>query len=157
MRLREPPADPEDRDPKALACYGVLRADTGAMMLRFVRGRPVSQVTEDFLAWACGRLAKEGKRALLLVWDNASWHVSGRVRSWIRAHNRRVKAEGGARIVSCPLPVKAPWLNRIEPKWAHGKRAIVEPERRLTATEVAERVCDYYGSEKLDYLTQPVA
>jgi DDE superfamily endonuclease len=156
MRLHEPPADPEDRDPKALACYGLLRADTGAMMLRFVRGRPVSQVTEDFLAWACGRLAKEGKRALLLVWDNASWHVSGRVRSWIKAHNRRVKAEGGVRIVSCPLPVKAPWLNRIEPKWAHGKRAIVEPERRLTAAEVTERVCDYYGSEKLDCLTQQV-
>ena len=40
-------------------------------MLRFVAGRPVSQVTEDFLAWACDRLAAEGKRALLLVWDNA--------------------------------------------------------------------------------------
>ena len=71
MRLHEPPADAADRDPKALACYGLLRGDTGGMMLRFVAGRPVSQVTEDFLAWACERLAAEGKRALLLVWDNA--------------------------------------------------------------------------------------
>jgi hypothetical protein len=55
------------------------------MMLRFVEGRPVSQVTDEFLAWSCERLAAEGKRALLLVWDNASWHVSGRVRAWIRA------------------------------------------------------------------------
>ncbi len=64
MRLHEPPADPEDRDPKALTCYGLLRGDTGGMMLRFVKGRPVSQVTEDFLAWACERLAREGKKAL---------------------------------------------------------------------------------------------
>ena len=157
LRLREPPADAKDRDPKALACYGLLRGDTGGMMLRFVAGRPVSRVTEDFLAWACERLAADGKRALLLVWDNASWHVSGRVRSWIKAHNRRAKAEGGVRIVACYLPVKAPWLNRIEPKWVQGKRAILEPDRKLTGAEVVERVCRYYGSERLDPISQDVA
>jgi hypothetical protein len=157
MRLHEVAAGKDDRDPKALACYGLLRADTGGMMLRFVTGRPVSQVTEEFLSWACQRLAAEGKRALLLVWDNASWHVSGRVRAWIRAHNRRVKAEGGVRIISCPLPIKAPWLNRIEPRWVHGKRAIIEPGRKLTGDEVVERICDYYGCEKLDRLKQQVS
>jgi hypothetical protein len=100
LRLHEPPADPGYREAKALACYGLLRGDTGGMLLRFVEGRPVSQVTEDFLAWVCERLAAEGKRALLLVWDNASWHVSARVRAWIKAHNRRAKVEGGVRIVA---------------------------------------------------------
>jgi DDE superfamily endonuclease len=157
LRLHEPPPDPEDREAKALACYGLLRADTGGMLLRFVDGRPVSQVTEDFLAWLCQRLAAEGKKALLLIWDNAAWHVSARVRAWIRAHNRRAKAEGGVRIVACYLPVKAPWLNAIEPKWVHGKRAIIEPERKLTAVEVVERVCGYYGCERLDRLSQQVA
>jgi hypothetical protein len=157
MRLHETPADAVGGDPKALACYGLLRADTGAMMLRFVRGRPVSQVTEDFLAWACERLAAEGKRALLLIWDNASWHVSRRVRAWIKAHNRRAKVEGGVRIVACYLPVKAPWLNAIEPKWVHGKRAIIEPGRPLTAAEVVERACGYYDCEQLDRLSQQVA
>jgi hypothetical protein len=28
----------------------------------------------------------------------------------------------------CRLPVKSPWLNPIEPRWLHGKRAIVEPQ-----------------------------
>jgi hypothetical protein len=155
-RLHEP-GSAAGTEAKALACSGLLRADTGGMMLRFVEGRPVSQVTEDFLAWACRRLAKEGKRALLLVWDNASWHVSQRVRAWIKDHNRRAKAEGGVRIVSCFLPVKAPWRNRIEPKWVHGKRAIVEPDRPLTASEVVDRVCDYYGCERLDRIAQQVA
>jgi hypothetical protein len=155
LRLHEVTAA-ADPGPKALACYGLLRGDTGGMMLRFVQGRPVSQVTEDFLAWVCERLAAEGKTALLLVWDNAAWHVSRRARSWIKAHNRRAKAEGGVRIVAGWLPVKAPWLNAIEPKWVHGKRAIVEPERALTATEVVDRVCGYYGCERLDHLSQQV-
>jgi hypothetical protein len=157
LRLHEPPADAADRDPKALACYGLLRGDTGGMMLRFVQGRPVSQVTEDFLGWACERLAAEGKTALLLIWDNAAWHVSERVRAWIKAHNRRARSEGGVRIVACYLPVKAPWLNAIEPKWVHGKRAIVEPDRKLSGAEVVQRVCRYYGCEQLGSLAQEVA
>lgn len=56
-----------DPDPKALSCYGLLRADTGRMLLRFVAGRPVSQVTEDYLGWVCERLQAEGKTVLLLV------------------------------------------------------------------------------------------
>ena len=157
LRLHQREADKSDPDPKALSCYGLLRADTGGMLLRFVAGRPVSQVTEDFLAWLCERLGAEGKKALLLVWDNASWHVSQRVRVWIKAHNRRAKAAGGVRIIACPLPIKAPWLNPIEPKWVHGKRAIVEPERRLTAHEVKDRVCQYYGCEQVEPLVQKIA
>ena len=157
LRLAERAVPKGDPDPKALSCYGLLRADTGGMMLRFVAGRPVSQVTEDFLAWVCERLSVEGKKALLLVWDNASWHVSQRVRAWIKAHNRRVREAGGVRILACFLPIKSPWLNPIEPKWMHGKKAIVEPDRLLTAAEVRGRVCEYYGCEQLEPLTQLTA
>jgi transposase len=157
LRLRQLEAATDDPDPKALCCYGLLRADTGGVLVRFVDGRPVSQVTEDFLEWVCGRLAAEGKTALLLVWDNASWHVSRRVRSWIKGHNRRAKCEGGVRIIACYLPIKSPWLNPIEPRWLHGKRAILEPDRKLTAAEVRERVCEHFGCEHFDHLTQKVA
>jgi hypothetical protein len=109
--------------------------------LRFVDGRPVSAVTIPFLTWCCAKLQAAGKEALLLVWDNASWHISHAVRGWIRDHNRTVKREGtGVRIVACPLPVKRPWLNPIEPKWVHGKRKVVEPARLLKAQELEERV-----------------
>ncbi len=139
---------------EALACYGLLRADTGALLLRFVNGRPVSQVTEDYLDWLCAKFAAERKKVFVLVWDNAAWHVSKRVRRWIGAHNRRVKREGGCKIRVCYLPVKAPWLNPIEPKWVHGKRAIVEPDRKLTAEEVCQRVYDYYGCHQEEPLSQ---
>lgn len=134
---------------EALACYGIYRRDTGGMMLRFVEGRPVSAATEEFLGWAAGRLAAEGKKVFVVVWDNASWHVSGRVREWVAAHNREVRREGGGcRIRLLALPVKAPWLNPIEPKWMHGKRNLVEPARKLTAEELKERVHRYYGCEQ---------
>jgi hypothetical protein len=144
VRLADKTGDLPEGEPKALACYGLLRADNGAMLLRFTQGRPVSELTEQYLAWVCGELAREGKRALLLIWDNASWHTSGRVRRWIKAHNQRVKQEGGVRLVVCYLPSKSPWLNNIEPKWVHGKRAVAEPERRLAPEELTERVFAYY-------------
>jgi hypothetical protein len=83
-------------------------------------------------------------------------HGGRRVRAWIEAHNRQAKAGGGVRIVASCLPVKALWLNAIEPKWVHGKRAIIEPDRKLMAAEVVERVCSYYGCEQLERLTQEV-
>jgi hypothetical protein len=50
------------------------------------------------------------------------------------------------RVIACQLPVKAPWLNPVEPKWVHGKRAVVEPVRLLTAAELEERICTYFGA-----------
>lgn len=58
------------------------------MLLRFVDRRPVSQVINDYLAWVWERLVAEGKKELLLVGDNVSWHTSKRVRTWIKEQNR---------------------------------------------------------------------
>jgi DDE superfamily endonuclease len=150
LRLVEKALTKEDPEPKALACYGLLLRATPTtpeqLWLRFATGQPVSTLTLQFLAWCCDRLAALEKRALLLLWDNASWHKSQVVRTWLRVHNRHVKqTRRGVRIVACRLPSKSPWLNPIEPKWVHGKRAVVEPARVLTAQEVAERICAYYG------------
>lgn len=156
LRLVEQGLDKGDLDPRALACYGLLRADTDRLWLRFVAGQPVSGVTTQFLGWVSERLAHEGKKALFLVWDNAPWHISCEVKAWLRAHNRRVKATGeGVRLISCPLPVKSPWLNNIEPHWQHGKRSVVEPSRVLSAAELEQRVCAYYGCPPEPHLTIP--
>ncbi len=73
------------------------------------------------------------------------------------AHNPRAKQQGGCKVRVCYLPVKAPWLNPIEPKWLHGKRAIVEPDRKLTAEEVKQRVHEHYHCEAHEPLTQSAA
>ena len=149
-------ADAKDTDPKALACYGLFRTDTNQMCLRFVAGRPISHVTTAFLSFVLASLSEEGKRVLVMVWDNASWHVSKEVQTWIRTYNRRVKKEGGCRLLVCRLPSKSPWLNAIEPKWVHGKRAVLEPERKLSARELKERLCDYYKCRLLPPIAQNV-
>jgi hypothetical protein len=182
-RLIEQVRRPQDKERKALACYGLLvRWRRGAepmaekpmaekpmaekpmaekpmaekMLLRFVDGRPVSAITLQFLEWCCVRLQAMGKRVLAMVWDNASWHSSQTVKTWIRAHNRQVKRSGqGVRILVCPLPVKSPWLNPIEPKWMHGKRRVAEPDRTLTIQELADRICATFECTHEEHLSIP--
>jgi len=159
LRMVDQTVTKDDPDPKALACYGLLVRPGGGpreeLWLRFVDGRPVSALTEQFLAWCCARLAARGTTALVLVWDNASWHISKDVRRWLRAHNQRAHREGGVRLVPCLLPSKSPWLNPIEPKWVHAKRRVVEPARLLTATDLEERVYAAFASPPAVHLTMP--
>jgi len=124
--------------------------------LRFVDGRAVSAITTRYLSWCCQKLEALGKSVLVLIWDNASWHISREVRRWIGKHNREVNksgSEAGVRIVSCLLPKQSLWLNAIEPKWVHGKRKVVEPEGLLGAYELADRVCRVFGSPHYEHLS----
>ena len=94
--------------------------------LRFVEGRPVNAVTVDFLTWCITQAQAQGTRAVLLIWDNASWHDAPTVRTWVRQYDRQVKQTGhGVRLVMCFLPSKSPWLNPIAPQWLHAHRAAV--------------------------------
>jgi hypothetical protein len=163
LRLVEQCWQKVDPDAKALACYGVLwqrgtaqESRRDQMTLRFVDGRPVSDITIQFLTVCCKELEVQGKTAWLLIWDNASWHASKLVRTWIREHNQQGKAEGcGVRILPLFLPKQSPWLNPIEPKWVHGKRAVVEPNGLLTAKELAQRICAYYRCTYEPHLAIP--
>jgi len=156
LRLVEQAVAHDDPEQRALACYGLLLPETNEVWLRFLDGRPISAVTTTFLGWCCDEAAGRGKTALVLVWDNASWHGSQAVRNWIRDHNRQVKASRcGVRLIRCPLPVKSPWLNPIEPKWLHTKRRVIEPTRLLGAKELAQRVCDALGCLYHDHIPIP--
>ena len=142
LRLIEQSVAKDDPDPKAISCYGLYVPELEKVGVRFVDGRPVSSITTRFLSWCCQKLQAAGKKVWVLIWDNASWHISKEVREWIASHNRGVKNGGsGVRIISCLLPKKSLWLNSMEPKWVHGKRKVVEPEGLLTAYELADRVC----------------
>jgi DDE superfamily endonuclease len=163
LRLIEPSLPKENPEPKALACYGLLvrwpPAEDPAheeVWLRLVDGRPVSGITMAFLEWACSKLEVLGKKALRLVWDHASWHSSHQVEAWLKGHNRQAKEAGkGVRILPCPLPTRSPWLNPMEPRWVHAKRKVVEPERLLSAGELAQRVCDQFGAHHEAHLAIP--
>jgi hypothetical protein len=154
LRLLQQSVAKDDPEPKALSCYGLYVPEFKETWLRFVDGRPVSGITTRFLGWSCEKLEAVGKKVLLLIWDNASWHISRELRRWIGKHNREVRKSGeGVRIVSCLLPKQSPWLNAIEPKWVHGKRKVVEPEGLLGAYELADRVCGVFGCPHYEHLS----
>jgi hypothetical protein len=119
-----------------------------------VGGRPVSAVTCLFLAWLTTHFAAQGKRALVLMWDNASGHISREVRQGIHAHTCTVKQTGGCRLIMGRLPSKSPWLNPIEPTWLHGKRAVAEPVRTLAVAELMPRLCASYHCTLEDPMVQ---
>jgi hypothetical protein len=159
-RLQELTWAKEAPDPKSLACSGLLvrrsQPPVAQRQRRLVAGRPVSAVTIDCLGWGCARLVEHGRTALRLSWENASGHTSQAVRSWIRTHNQGVQThQRGVRIIACGLPVKRPWLNPIEPKWVHGKRAVSEPNRLLSAAELEARVCMYDACPAETHLLMP--
>jgi hypothetical protein len=156
LRLVQRTVARDDPEPKAISCYGLHLPQTDETWLRFVDGRPVSSITTRFLEWSLERLEERGKKFLLLIWDNASWHLSKEVRRWLGSHNREVKKSGGGvRVVSCHLPKKSPWLNPIEPRWVHGKRKVVEPDGLLGAYELADRVCRVFDCPHYEHLTVP--
>jgi hypothetical protein len=156
LRLLQRSVAKDDPEPKAISCYGLYVPELDDTWIRFVDGRPVSNITTQFLRWCTEKLEALGKKVLLLIWDNASWHISCEVRRWLGKHNRHVKNSGcGVRIVSCLLPKQSPWLNAIEPKWVHGKRKVVEPEGVLGAYELAERVCRVFGCPHYKHLSIP--
>ena len=156
LRMVQREAERADAAPKAIACYGLLRKDTDQVKVRFLEERPISEITILFLEWIVEELEKEEKKALFLIWDNASWHKSEKVLRWIKEHNRAAKQMGGVRIIRCQLPTKSPWLNPIEPHWMHGKKAICEPNGVLTKEMIEQRVCEYFNAEQLPKLSNNV-
>ncbi len=156
LRLEQQSVAKDDPDPKAISCYGLYLPELEETWLRFVDGRPVSAITTRFLEWCSKKLLEKGKKVWVLVWDNASWHISKEVRRWIDAPNREAKKSGkGVRIIRCFLPKQSPWLNPIEPKWVHGKRRVVEADGLLGAHELAERVCEAFDCPHYEHLSVP--
>lgn len=143
----------QDKESKAIACYGCLRIDNKKIYLRFTKQRPKSLSTIGFLKWLSKKFEIEGKKVLVLFWDNATWHCSHMVRKWIKKFNQKAKKKGSIRLIVHFLPVKSPWLNPIEPCWLHGKKAVFEPNYILSVKELRQRICAYYKFPLLPFLS----
>lgn len=142
--------EPKHNEPdKALACFGAVRQDTEQVCLYFGSGQPDSEQTWVFVIALLAIARQEGKRVVVIIWDNASWHKSQRLRSWTRLYNRTAKQIGEPRLITHLLPLKSPWLNPIEPRWAHAKRAVCEPHGVLSSRELRRRICCYFDTEPL--------
>ena len=161
LKLVEQTPRKNDPEPQAIACYGLAihwyeqdKIKHEEVWLRFVKGNPCSNLTIQYLEWLIEKTSLAGKKALVMVWDHATWHKSKAVREWVHKHNNAVKkSQEGVRLLPFLLPKKSPWLNPIEPMWIHAKRKIVEPDKKLTETEVVRRVSAVFNNPILPLLT----
>ena len=95
----------------------------------------VRQQLEALLAQAAG------KRVLVVIWDNASWHTAKALRRWYYRYNQIAKGTGQVRLLLVALPSRSPWLNPLEPVFGQAKRHVVgrrmvpQPNRLKRKTE----------------------
>ena len=82
-----------------------------------------------------------GKRVVVVIWDNASWHTAKALRRWYYRYNQTAKRDGRVRLLLVSLPGRSPWLNPLEPIFGQAKRHIVgrrpvpQPGRLTRKTE----------------------
>jgi len=56
LRLIEHSVAKDDPDPKTISCYRLYVPQLEQTWIRFVEGRPVSEITTRFLSWCSGKL-----------------------------------------------------------------------------------------------------
>jgi hypothetical protein len=80
---------------------------------------------------------------------SANRYVPGFVSTTARS-SKRAKGFG-----FCPsfCPPKVAFINPIEPKWVHAKKAMVEPDGLLSAQQLAERICAHFGCSHEPHLS----
>ncbi|MCI0554244.1 MAG: transposase [Anaerolineae bacterium] len=143
------------REPKrgekeqALACFGARRQDNDQVYLYFSAGQPNSEQMWVMIMALLALARQAAKAVVVIIWDNATWHISQRLRQWLRAYNQAAKATGEPRLLVHELPIKSPWLNPIEPCWVHAKRAVCEPDGDLSPLELRRRLCTHFQTEPL--------
>jgi transposase len=117
-------AVPESNEKFAL--YGALDARTGQVVVEsHPKGR--SDYTKSFL----GKVIDQVNGEILLIWDRASWHTSGKVEEWIDEHDR---------LEVLLLPKRSPEDNPVEDLWRELKNVIAANlERGLEALKAACR------------------
>lgn len=99
---------PDENDERTL--YGTLDLTSGQTHVRaYEKGR--SDFTIEYLESVLERA--EGQ--VLLVWDQATWHTSGKVTEWLSNHDR---------IETYLLPVRSPDTNPMEDLWRELKKQV---------------------------------
>jgi hypothetical protein len=68
-------------------------------------------------------------------------HEPSRPRVAPPPHQRATTSQQGVRMIAGDRPVPSPWWKPMGSTGVHGQRAVSEPPRRLSAAELAARVC----------------
>ncbi len=139
---------------KAVACFGALCQESKEILMDFAQGYPNSEHMWFVIVRLLRQAKRRGKTVMVLIWDNAPWHCSMRIREWMRTYNQQAKQEDDVRLWVHWLPKRSPWLNPIDPYWGHAKRRVCEPSGDLSVAELRRRVRAQFKALTLDDLLQ---
>lgn len=137
---------PRGTPDKAISCFGGLCQELDEVFLDFSSGYPNSEQMWSFIINLLAVTRQLDRKVLVLIWDNAPWHTSKRIRQWIHWYNQCAKLTGDVRLLVFWLPIKSPWLNPIEPHWGHAKKHVCEPSGKLEASELKRRIGAYFDT-----------
>lgn len=133
-------AKPAHKCKGAWVLYAALEVVTGRVQ-RFYAPRCNQTYVRQQLEALLAQAQAAGKRVLVVIWDNASWHTAQALRRWYYRYNQTAKRTGQVRLLLVPLPSRSPWLNPLEPVFGQakrhivGRRAVPEPHRLKRKTE----------------------
>ena len=118
---------PTPKDNRHIYSYGALNLVTGDWQDHF-SPKANSEATLTFLEDV---LAHYPEQRIILIWDQATYHTSKKVQTWLRRHPR---------FTALLLPKYAPDLNPVEHVWRVVKqRVAANVTRTLTAIKTAYR------------------
>lgn len=136
---------------KIVSCFGALCQELDEVFMDFAIGSPTSESMWAFIIRLLDVTRQLERKTLVLIWDNAPWHTSKRIRQWIHWYNQCAKLTGDVRLLVFWLPIKSPWLNPIEPHWGHAKKHVCEPSGLLSMSELKRRIGAYFQTQPLSY------
>jgi len=86
---------------------------------------------------------QESDEPVLLIWDQASWHKSQRIRRWLKEN------PGVVELIS--LPPYSPDLNPQEKVWKSLRKDLSEVANHCTFREVIDRACRFLLTKRFDF------
>lgn len=132
---------PENKDPvvlhaptrKSMAVFGAVRTADGkfsSCLMNIFN----AQTFEIFLAQLI-RHKRKGRTMVVIV-DNAAWHKSKELQSWLEAHKKALRLDF--------LPPYSPDLNSIERVWKLTRRLRTHNRYFETLEALVETVCEQF-------------
>lgn len=137
---------------KRVGVYGTLDAAQKRVYWKCT----TSRTAETTIAFLTGVLMHyRSQKYVAIIWDNAPGHTAAATRQWAAQWNKTAQDEGLPKIILLYLPVKAPWLNRIEPVWWGMFRSVIAGQTFGSPREMEGAIDDYFIGRNERLATAP--
>jgi transposase len=124
--------------------FGALSIKTGRVIQHHCRKKKKqTSFLLDKIKQYKERIYPNGKRKLLLLWDNASCHKSGEVKQWLKDNPNIVEMDN--------FPPYSPEMNPIEHVWKALKKHINHLRSEYSLAEIMKEAEHFLNKQTFNY------